>query len=80
MKTQIKSWGNSLAIRIPKVFAEEAKLEKDSYCNLVFENGRLIIDPAAYRKPSLRELLAKVTDENIHKEVDWGPAVGGEEW
>jgi antitoxin MazE len=80
MKTQIKRWGNSLALRIPKVFAEEVKLENNSYCNILLENGRLVIDPETDREPTLGELLAKVTDENVHSEVDWGPAVGAEEW
>jgi antitoxin component of MazEF toxin-antitoxin module len=29
---------------------------------------------------SLEELLANITDENIHRTVDWGPAVGKEIW
>jgi len=30
MKTRIQKWGNSLALRIPKSFADEAGLEQDS--------------------------------------------------
>ena len=31
-------------------------------------------------KPSLRELLSRITDENRHTEVDFGPSVGKETW
>jgi antitoxin component of MazEF toxin-antitoxin module len=29
---------------------------------------------------TLEELLAQITDENIHEEIDFGEAVGKEEW
>jgi antitoxin component of MazEF toxin-antitoxin module len=29
---------------------------------------------------TLDDLLAEVTDENRHDEVDWGPSVGKEAW
>ena len=35
---------------------------------------------AAPKRPSLKEMLARVTDENRHGETDTGPAVGGEVW
>jgi antitoxin component of MazEF toxin-antitoxin module len=31
-------------------------------------------------KPTLRQLLAKVTKENLHHEVDTGTAIGNEIW
>ena len=30
------------------------------------------------RRPSLAELLEKVTPENVHPETDWGPSLGKE--
>jgi antitoxin component of MazEF toxin-antitoxin module len=30
MRARIRRWGNSLALRIPKAFAEEASLEDES--------------------------------------------------
>lgn len=30
MKTRVQKWGNSLALRIPKSFANDVGLEKDS--------------------------------------------------
>ena len=30
--------------------------------------------------PSLEELLAGITEQNLHREIDYGPAVGKEVW
>jgi hypothetical protein len=32
------------------------------------------------RTPSLEDLLAGVTEQNLHREIDFGPAVGKEVW
>ena len=80
MKLQVAKWGNSLAIRIPKAFAEEAGLETDSEVEITLDAGRLVIAPRRKPKYTLEELLAQVTDENIHDEIDTGPAVGNEAW
>ena len=32
------------------------------------------------KHPTLEELLDKITPENRHEEVDWGPPVGKEVW
>ena len=32
------------------------------------------------KKYGLAEMLAKITPENLHSEVDMGPPLGGEEW
>jgi hypothetical protein len=31
-------------------------------------------------KPTLDELVARITDENRHGETDWGEVVGNEGW
>ena len=31
-------------------------------------------------KPTLEELVARITDENRHPETDWGEPVGEEVW
>lgn len=80
MKTKVKKWGNSLALRIPKAFAVETKLEPGSDIELELENGRLVITPRAEAEWTLERLLAGVTDENIHGETDTGVAVGNEVW
>ena len=80
METRVQRWGNSLALRIPKLLADEAGLKDNSPVQLSLRDKLLVVTPI--RKPalSLDALLAQVTANNLHSEVQTGPAVGGEAW
>ena len=80
METVIKKWGNSLALRIPKPLADEVGLAEDSAVDLLLDEGKLVIVPAVAPGYALESLLADVTVENLHDEVDTGVAVGSEAW
>ena len=80
METKIKKWGNSLAIRIPKILAEEIAIYDESAVDLAVVEGRLLITPLDPGKVTLSALLDQVTDENLHRETATGPAVGDEAW
>ena len=80
MQARIQKWGNSLAVRIPKTLAMEAQLTQEAVVELAVVKGKLIIAPIKKRKYELEELVSKITDENLHKEDIWGPAVGSEVW
>ena len=80
MRTRIQRWGNSLALRIPKVFAAEARLEQDTIVEVRLIDGKLLIVPIIEPTMTLEQLLAGVTEENLHREVDSGPAIGNEAW
>lgn len=80
MKTRVQKWGNSLALRIPKSFADEAGLQVNAPVELSLIKGKLVIQPVAPLPPTLEELLRGVTDENRPSEWDTGPAVGKESW
>jgi antitoxin MazE len=80
MTTKIQQWGNSLALRIPKVFAIEAKLHKGALVNVSEEGGKIILTPVKKRKITLEGLLSGVTKENIHGEISTGKRVGKEIW
>jgi antitoxin MazE len=80
MKARIQKWGNSLALRIPKTFAEDANLKQNSQVEVSVSEGKLVVAPVSRSKLSLEKLLAGVTSENIHAEVDTGPATGNEVW
>jgi len=79
MKTTIRKWGNSLAVRIPRPFAEEIHLEENTMVDLTIRSGRLVIVPA---EPAitLESLVEQITDENRHSEVETGKHVGNEVW
>lgn len=56
----IKKWGNSLAVRIPKVIADMIQLKKDQTVNIEAKEGRIIITPFQEKKEyALDELLSK---------------------
>ncbi len=80
MRTKIVKWGNSLGLRIPRAFAEEVQVSEGSAVDLGFENGQLVIRVIENNPVTLEELLAGVTSDNQHGEVDTGGAVGGEVW
>ena len=80
MRTQIQKWGNSLALRIPKSFATESSIEEGSLVDMSIIEGRLVIEPICEPTYTLEDLLARITKENIHAEVDTGSPTGKEVW
>jgi antitoxin MazE len=80
VQTKIQRWGNSLGLRIPRSFAEEAGVEAGSQVDLSVRDGDLIVRATRRRKYRLSELLEKVTAKNLHGEVDTGGSMGREVW
>jgi antitoxin MazE len=74
-KARVVKWGNSLAVRIPKAVAERARLREGDPIFIEVLDGHVKLR-AARKIPTLEELVAKITPENCHKEIEWGPAVG----
>lgn len=80
MRTRIQKWGNRLALRIPQVFAAEARMEQGSEVDLLLGNGRLVVAALPEPDVSLAGLLKGITADNLHRELDTGPASGSEAW
>ena len=80
MKARVQKWGNSLGIRIPKGLAQEVALETDSEVDLSKRDGTIIISPVRQKSTSLRQLLSKVTEANLHGEISTGSTEGREAW
>lgn len=78
MQVIIKKWGNSAAIRIPSSVLAATGLKIDQAVDVREEAGRVVIEPVTTKEYDLAVLLAGVTPENIHNEVDFGAAVGKE--
>jgi antitoxin MazE len=78
MITNIKKWGNSLALRLPKSFASEIGLDENSAVELIIEADQLVIRPV--KPATLDQLLEAVTPDNLHGEVDTGSPQGIETW
>jgi len=78
MQAKIQKWGNSLALRIPKAFADEAGLESDSAVEIYVVDGQIHIIPTRELSYELDALLNAITAENRHEEIDTGDARGNE--
>ncbi len=80
MNAVIKKWGNSLALRIPKSYAKEIKLEEGAAVDIKIEKDKIIILPKRKKdkKYKLKELVSQITKDNRYEEIDFGPPVGRE--
>lgn len=66
MTVSIAKWGNSAAIRLPKKILDGLSLHIGDQVNIVQRGRSVVIEPC---KPSLDDLLARVTPQNRHEEV-----------
>lgn len=78
MKTKAQKWGNSLSVRVPKGIAEKVGIRDEDILDIDVEKGKIILIPIRKKEYELKDLLKKITDENIHGEVDFGEPEGRE--
>lgn len=76
-KSHIGKWASGLAVRISKFVVEQWRVHDNSALERVSRGNKVVMRKKTY---SLTEMLAAVTDENLHPEVDTGPAEGHEAW
>ena len=69
-----------MAVRIPRSVVEEARLAEGSEAELSVVGGKIVMTPVATPRYLLGRLLAGVTKDNLHAEVDAGVALGRESW
>ncbi|QUL99089.1 MAG: AbrB/MazE/SpoVT family DNA-binding domain-containing protein [Candidatus Fermentithermobacillus carboniphilus] len=77
MQARVRKWGNSLGIRIPRLLAQKAGLTEGVEVDFQVHDNAIIISPKRY---TLESLLARVTPENLHEEVNTGQPTGREAW
>lgn len=78
--TQIKKWGNSLAVRIPGRVARDLGIYNAATVVFVSDESGFSVRVLKESKPSLEELVDKITPENSPETADWGKPVGKEVW
>ncbi len=78
MEAIIRKWGNSPALRLPSAVMKSAALELEQHVTITATKGRIVIEPATKPDYKLEDLLAGITDDNAHDEVDFGVPVGQE--
>ncbi len=76
-KSRIARWGTSLAVRIPKPIAEQWGVQEGSAIEMISQGEKVLLSKGVY---DLDDLLEQVTQDNLHPEVDSGPAQGNEAW
>ncbi len=78
MVAVVKKWGNSLGMRIPNLMARSMNLSEGSYVELKNTDAGILIAPK--RDANLSQLLASITEQNIHEEIKTEQPVGKEIW
>jgi antitoxin MazE len=79
--TTIQKWGNSYAVRIPKTAMHDLKLRAGNSVEIrEAARGTLSIIPVRRPDASLSEMVSGITENNQHKLIEWGAAVGNEAW
>lgn len=78
MRVIVKKWGNSASVRIPAGIMEAAHLGLDDPVDIREEGGRIVIEPIHTAKYDLARLIAGITSDNLHTEVDFGQPTGRE--
>lgn len=77
MATTAQKWGNSLGIRISKKVADMTGTHVGTTFDISVQDEKIILEPID-KSLTLEELLAKVTTENPHTEIDFGEPKGKE--
>ena len=78
MQTKIKKWGNSLAVRIPKLLAFDVNLKQNEWIDISIGKNSIVITPIGEKEYSLEKFLKGVSKNNLHGEFDTGAPVGKE--
>jgi antitoxin MazE len=79
-ETTVSKWGNSLAVRIPRAIAKEARItEGDSLAMTLDQDGAIVLR-SSRKKYELSELVSAITPKNRHRETEWGQPQGKESW
>ncbi len=80
MKTTVKKWGNTAAVRIPASVMEAMHLNRDEVVEVREEKGKIVIEPERQKTYALDDLLKGITSKNRHAGVDFRPPEGKEVW
>ena len=78
MRVLVKQWGNGASVRIPAGVMHAAGIELDQAVDVREADDRIIVEPIRTREYDLLALVAGMTDENRHEEIDFGRPAGKE--
>ena len=78
MDAIVRKWGNSLGIRIPGKIAKDVDIVDGSSVDIEEKDGQIVIKPK--NKYKLKDMIGKISKENIHEEIISSGPVGNEAW
>ena len=80
MQTQVKAWGNSQGIRLPKEILQEASFFVDDVLDVKVTDGMITLSKP-FRHKTLEERALEYGGKlKLDGEFDWGEPVGREIW
>lgn len=80
MQAQVKEWGNSQGIRIPKEILRDAGISVNEMLDVTASDGVIML-AKRFRHKTLEERAAGYDGQlNLDGEYDWGTPVGKEVW
>lgn len=80
MQAQVKEWGNSQGIRIPKEILRDAGISINETLDVTVSNGVIML-AKRFNHKTLEERAAEYGGQlNLDGEYDWGESVGREVW
>lgn len=80
MQAQVKEWGNSQGIRLPKELLKSAGIALNEILDVTVSDGAITLKKS-FRHKTLEERAEEFDGKlMLDGEYDWGEAVGREVW
>ena len=80
MQAQVKVWGNSQGVRIPKEVLQAAGIALNEFLNITVSDGVIKLEKT-FKHKTLEERAAEFNGElGLDGECDWGEPLGREVW
>lgn len=80
MQVQVKAWGNSQGVRIPKEILRDAGISLNETLDITVSNGVIMLEKT-FKHKTLEERAAEYGGQlKLDGEYDWGEPVGREVW
>lgn len=80
MVTKVLKWGNSQGLRLSRQVLDLADIAVGDDVEIIVGEHQITVKKTAGSKYDLAELVARIPKRYRAEEVDFGPAVGREEW
>ena len=80
MEVQVKEWGNSQGIRLPRAILREAGISLNDTLAVNVEKGKIILSPSFRHKTLAERIQESGCELSGIGELDWGEPQGNEVW